>query len=102
MTDVDASILVQQNDIIISLLGRLTFPNDKLREIIQKGSKKPNEMLRAYNQCNGLTSVNEIAKNTGVAQQSLAEAIEKWDSLGIVFKIQKGNNTFPQKLYTVV
>ena len=102
MTDPDTSILIQQNEIIISLLGRMAFPNDKLKEIIQKGSKKPNEILSAYNRCDGLTTITEIAKNVGIAQQSLFEAVEKWSSLGIVLKKKRGNETFPLKLYKVV
>ena len=98
----DASVLVKQNEIIISLLGRIAFPNDKLKENIQRGSKKPMEILEAYNLCDGNTTITEIAKRAKIAQGSLSEAVDKWASLGIAFKLKSGNETLPLKLYTVV
>ncbi len=69
---------------IISLLGHLAFSEEKLISMIQKNSKKPNENLNAYNLCNGNLTISEIAKKSGVAVQSLREAIVKWEKLGII------------------
>ena len=102
MTNTDTSVLVKQNEIIISLLGRIAFPNDKLKDNIQRGSKKPKEILEAYNLCDGKTAMKEIAKRAGIALGSLSEAVDKWANFGIAFKKKNGNETFPLKLYTVV
>jgi DNA-binding MarR family transcriptional regulator len=99
MTDDD--LIVKQNEIIISLLGRIAFPNDRLRNMIQKGSKKPKEILAAYNLCDGQTTITEIAKRARIAQPSLSVAVDKWEQDGILVKRRDGTETFPKKLYTV-
>jgi DNA-binding MarR family transcriptional regulator len=97
----DEELAVRQNEAIISLLGRIAFPNDRLKEMIQKGSHKPNEMLAAYNLCDGANTITKIAKQVGVAQPSLSVAIDKWEQDGIIVKRKEGLETFPRKLYTV-
>lgn len=91
----------KQNEVIISLLGRMVFPEDKLKRIITKGSKKPREMIIAYNYCDGETSVTQIAKKSGVAQPSLREAVDKWEREGIILKNIVKNEVLPLKLYGI-
>ena len=79
-----------QNRMIISLLGRLVFPEDKLISIVQKKSKKPKEILQANNLCTGEFTITEIAKKSGITQQALSEAITKWKKTGIVFLESRG------------
>jgi aminopeptidase-like protein len=94
-------LIAKQNEIIISLLGRIAFSNDSLKKMIQKGSKKPNEMLAAYNLCDGHNTITEIATRAGIAVPSLSIAVDKWEENGIVVKKRDGAETFPKKLYTV-
>lgn len=94
-------MLVRQNEIMISLLGRIAFPNDSLKNMVQKGSKKPNEILAAYNLCDGETTITEIARRANIAQQSLSAAIDKWEQAGIIVKKVVGAEVFPKKLYAV-
>jgi len=96
--------LIKQNKFIISLLGRMVFPEEKLIEIIQKNSKKPKEILKAYNLCNGKLPLREIAKKSGVADTSLGQAILKWKKNGIILVEDsqgKGVEIKPMKLYEV-
>ena len=97
----DNELILAQNDMMISLLGRMAFPNDMLKEIIRKGSKKPDEMLAAYNLCDGKTTITDIAKRAEIAQPSLSVAIDKWEQEGIITKIGAGAEVFPKKLYRV-
>jgi DNA-binding MarR family transcriptional regulator len=93
--------IAKQNEVIISLLGRIAFPGEKLREIIVKGSKKPKELVRAYNYCDGMANVTQIAKKSNVSQSSLKEAVDKWEREGIIFKIITKNEVLPLKLYRI-
>lgn len=96
----DYSELIKQNKIIIALLGKIAFPDNKLKSMIQKKSKKPNEILKAYNLCNGELTITEIAKQSGIAQQSLSEAITKWEQLGIIMRT--GSELKPLHLYLIL
>jgi DNA-binding MarR family transcriptional regulator len=93
--------IVKQNDLIISLLGRMAFENDELKALVIKGSHKPEEILSAYNLCNGQTTITSIAKEVGIAQPSLTEAVKRWEDLGIVIKKSKGNEVLPLRLFEI-
>lgn len=90
----------RQNETIISLLGRSVFSEDELKTIITANSSKPKAMLEAYNFCDGLTGLTEIAKKVPIAQSSLTAAVNKWEDNGIAIKhVNKDNTVFPQRLY---
>ena len=100
----DYSVLILYNKMIISLLGRLVFPEEKLTSIIKKNSKKPSEIIKAYNLCTGELSITEIAKKSGLSQQALSETLVKWEKLGIILPSNskgKGNEQNPIHLYEV-
>jgi DNA-binding MarR family transcriptional regulator len=101
MASPETEEIIRQNELIISLLGRIAFKNDELRELIQKGSKEPEEILVAYNLCDGQTPITDIAKKAGIAKPSLTVAIEKWEGLGVVFKKMRGAEVLPLKLFEV-
>ena len=92
---------VRRNELIISLLGRIAFTNDALKVMVTKGSKKPEQMIRAYNLCDGATGVTEIARKAGVAQPSLTDAVDKWERLGIILKKKKGKEVLPLRLFEI-
>jgi len=96
-----AEELIKQNELIISLLGRIAFENDELKTLIVKGSKKPKQILSAYNLCDGQTTITAIANEVDIAQQSLTEAVKKWDELGIIIKKTKSNEVLPRRLFEV-
>ncbi len=97
----DEEIVLRQNTLIISLLGRIAFPKDTLKELVQRGSKKPREILLAYNSCDGNTSISEIAQKAGITQPSLSIAVDKWESQGIILKLGSRNEVRPQKLFEI-
>ncbi len=89
---------------IISLLGRLAFPEEKLVSLIQKNAKKPEEIVKAYNLCKGDLTITQIAKKSGISQPALSGAIEKWQNLGIIMidsNLKKGFEQKPHHLYEV-
>lgn len=90
----------RQNEIIISLLGRMTFPEEELKKIITSNSKKPDVLLKAYNLCDGNMGLTEIARTVSISQPSITGAINKWEEMGIIVKhITESNLVFPQRLY---
>ena len=91
----------RRNELIISLLGRIAFKNDELKVVVTKGGKKPEEMVRAYNLCDGATSITEIAKKAGVGQPSLTAAVDKWERSGIIFRKKKGKEVLPLRLFEI-
>ena len=96
--------LYKQNQIIISLLGRIAFPEDKLRKIITKKSKKPKHMIDAYNLCNGNLTTNQIAKKVGIDNSVLNKATVKWEKMGIITNLGergKGKTILPLHLYSI-
>ena len=101
MTEDETEEVVRQNELIISLLGRIAFKNNELKSMVTKGSKKPKQMTRAYNLGDGTTGVTEIARKAGVAQPSLTNAIDKWERLGIIFKKKKGKEVLPLRLFEI-
>ena len=101
MTEDGTEDTVKQNELIISLLGRIAFKNDELKSLVTKGSKKPEQMMRAYNLCDGATSVTEIAKEADIVQSSLTEAVDKWERIGIILKKKKGREVMPLRLFEI-
>jgi CRISPR/Cas system CSM-associated protein Csm2 small subunit len=92
--------LMKQNELIISLLGRIAFNEDKLRELILRGSKKKS-ILNAYNLCDGERKIKEIAKMVNITPEGVGAAVIKWNKLGIVLKYEEGRDVIPMKLYEV-
>ncbi len=98
-----SDLIVKQNKLIISLLGRLAFPEDKIKTIITKNSKKPDLMVKAYNLCTGNITTNDIAKKlTGITNVALNEATLKWEENGILINFGdrgQGKEVIPMHLY---
>lgn len=96
-------MIAKQNKIIISLLGRMAIPENKLEEILTKGAKRPDQMVKAYNLCNGERTTAEIAKMvTGITGRALNIATERWEEDGIIFNLGergKGKEIKPLHLY---
>lgn len=95
--------LSNQNKMIISLLGRLVFPESRLKEIITKHGKKQKQMISAYNLCNGDLTTQQIAnKVVGITARALNTATLKWEEAGIIIisgERGKGKDFRPLHLY---
>ncbi len=83
----------RQNEIIISLLARIAFGEEKLKQIITRGKRKPKDWVRGYNACDGTKGVTEIAKIVGVKQPSATPILKSWEAAGIIYNI--GTETKP-------
>ncbi|MCJ7632941.1 hypothetical protein MUP77_11190 [Candidatus Bathyarchaeota archaeon] len=93
--------LEKQNEIIISLLGRLAFTPEKIREIVVKKKQNPQGYIDAYNACNGNHNVNELAVVARVDQSTLSPILHEWEELGIIYESEKPKGRFYKKLFPI-
>jgi hypothetical protein len=92
----------KQNDIIISLLGRMVFSPEKIREILTKNKKKdPEKYVVGYNACDGIKNVNDLAEIIGVDQSTLSPILLQWEDIGIIYEVKKQKNKLYKKLYPI-
>ena len=93
--------IVKQNEIIISLLGRLAFNPDKIRAIVTKKKQNPDKYIEGYNACDGNRNVSDLAVIIGVKRGTLSPILQEWEELGIIYQVDKPNGTFYKKLFPI-
>jgi len=91
----------KQNQIIISLLARMAFGEEKLKQIITHGKRKPKDWIRGYNACDGTKGVTEIAKIVGVTQPGATPILKSWEAAGIIYNIGTETKPLYMKLLTL-
>jgi DNA-binding MarR family transcriptional regulator len=92
----------KQNEVIISLLGRMAFTKEQIREIVTKNKKKdPEKYVDGYNACDGNKNVNEIAAIIGVDQSTLSPILLAWEEIGIIYEVEKPKGKFYRRLFQV-
>jgi DNA-binding MarR family transcriptional regulator len=79
--------IVRQNEIIISLLGRIAFNKEEVREIVTYKKRNPKKYVEGYNACDGNHSVSELARIIGVTQGTLSPILAEWEDLGIIREV---------------
>ena len=97
----DIARIAKQNEVIISLLGRMVFTQEKIRGIVTKKKQNPEKYVEGYNACNGNRNVNEIAKIVGVDQSTLSPILQDWEEIGVIFEIGKAKGKFYKKLFPI-
>ncbi len=93
--------LIRQNEIIISLLGRLAFKPEDIRRIVTSKKRNPENYIDGYNACDGKHSVSEIARIIGVTQGTLSPILAEWEELGIIYEIERPKGKFYKKLFPI-
>jgi DNA-binding MarR family transcriptional regulator len=91
----------KQNEVIISLLGRIAFTPEKIQDIVVKKKQNPQGYITAYNACDGNHNVNELAAIAGVAQGTLSPILQEWEELGIIYESYKPKGRFYKKLFPI-
>lgn len=80
--------MTRTEEVVVSLLGRLAFPEEKLRVVVTKNKKKPLSYLRGYNACNGANGVSDVAKIIGVTAGTLVPILQQWERAGIIYEVE--------------
>jgi len=93
--------IVRQNEIIISLLGRLAFKPEELRKAIKHKKRNPENYLNGYNACNGKNSVSQIAEIIGVTEGTLSPILSDWEEKCWIYEIEKPNGKFYKKIMSI-
>jgi len=93
--------LTKQNEIIISLLGRLVFKPEDIRKIVTAKKQQPQNYIKGYNACDGNHSLSEIAKIVGVTKGTLSPILAEWEEIGIIYEVEKRGGKFYKKLFPI-
>lgn len=103
MKEVDEEVkkLIKQNEIIISLLGRLAFTVEKVRGIVTSRKRDREAYIRGYNACNGSNTVTKIAEIVEVNPGTISPILQEWEELGIVYEVERGRGRFYKKLFPI-
>jgi DNA-binding MarR family transcriptional regulator len=91
----------KQNEVIISLLGRMAFTPDRIREIVIKKKQNPQGYVDGYNACDGNHNVNQLANIVGVTKGTLSPILQEWEELGIVYEVARPKGTFYKRLFPI-
>jgi len=93
--------LEKQNEVIISLLGRIAFTPEKVHDIVVKKKQNPQGYIAAFDACDGNHNVNELAVIAGVDQSTLSPILQEWEELGIIYESYKPKGRFYKKLFPI-
>jgi DNA-binding MarR family transcriptional regulator len=93
--------IIKQNEVIISLLGRLAFKKEDIKDIVIKKKQNPDKYIEGYNACDSTHTITEIADIIGVKQQTLSPIVQEWEELGIIFEVEKPKGKFFKKLFPI-
>jgi hypothetical protein len=80
-------IVLQQNEVMISLLARLVWTPERLAEAVTANKRNPDAYIEAYNACDGEKTGTQLAAIAGVKQQSMSWALQGWLDDGVVLNI---------------
>ncbi len=92
---------LKQNEIIISLLARFVFGEERIKKIVIDNKRKPYDWIRGYNACDGKRGVTEIARIVGVKQPTATPILKSWETNGIVYNIGTETKPLYMKLLTL-
>lgn len=95
--------IVRQNEIIISLLGRVGFTSENVREIVVKNKREDlkEKYVEGFNSLDGKKSVSEIATIIGVAMGTFSPIISEWEEVGIVYQVSKSRSKCYKKIFPI-
>jgi DNA-binding MarR family transcriptional regulator len=97
----DIKKLIKQNELVISLLSRIAFKPEDIRNIVTFKKQNPEKYVNGYNACDGKHTVTEIADIVGVKQPTLSPILTDWEEIGIIREIEKPGGKFYKKIYEI-
>ena len=99
--DEELKKIIKQNEVIISLLGRIAFTPDKVRDIVTRKKQNPQNYINGYNACDGKHSVSDIARIIGVTPGTISPILAEWEEIGIIYEVEKPKGKFYKKLFPI-
>jgi hypothetical protein len=86
---------------LVSVIARGTFPEDKVRKIVAP-AKSSERYATAYNLCDGTHTRAEIAKLTGIDKDNLNKVVKRWIATGVIFEIEQDGQLNLLHLYPLM
>jgi hypothetical protein len=72
---------------LLSLMGRLAFPEPRLAEIVNPPKGGGPKQIAAFNLCDGTRTQAEIAKELGLDQGNFRRTVQRWATAGVIFRL---------------
>lgn len=96
--------IIDQNNIIIALLGKMAFTKEEVNNIVISGKQivKKQDYVKGYNACDGNHLVSEVANIIGVTSPTLSPILQDWEESGIIYPVsstRKGK--FYKKIFPI-
>ena len=96
--------IIEQNNIIIALLGKRAFTKEEVTNIVMSGKRqdKQQKYVDGYNACDGNHLVSEVADIIGVKPPTLSPILQSWEESGIIYPVsgtRKGK--FYKKIFPI-
>lgn len=86
-TDQVFESILQQNEIIITLLARLVWTPEKLSAVVTSKKKNPDAYVSVYNALDGSKTGKQLGELAGVTQQAISAVLQTWMDEGIVLNV---------------
>ena len=93
--------IIRQNEIMISLLGRIAFTKETVKEIVTQRKQNPENYVKGYNACDGKHTLSELAKIIEVKPGTLSPILADWEEVGVIYEIVKTGGKFYKKLFPI-
>jgi len=97
----DLKKIIRQNEVMISLLGRIAFDKDEVKTIVAAKKRNPEKYIAGYNSCDGNHSLSMIAEIVGVTAATLSPILAEWEEIGIIREVEKSGGKFYKKLFSI-
>ncbi len=82
---------------IVHIVGRTAVPVETTRAVVGGGKNR----AKAFNLCDGRTTLNEIARKTKIDSGNLSRAVSNWVEHGVAFRIGDGKDALPLHIYSL-
>ena len=74
---------------ILKMTARMAFTEQELKEIVSPGNAI--RYWEAYNLCDGTRTQGQVASEMGIATSNFSNAVSRWESAGVLFRLQDEN-----------
>ena len=83
--------ILQQNEVIITLLARLVWTPEKLAAVVMANKRNPDAYVSIYNALDGEKTGVQLAALAGVTKQAISFVLQSWVDEGIVLNVGTDN-----------
>ena len=82
---------------LVHIAGRTAVPVETARAVVGEGKNR----AKAFNLCDGQTTLKEISKKTKIDIGNLSRAVSNWVEHGVAFRIGDGKAALPLHIYSL-